>query len=52
MDEDVEVPLILGRPFLAITRVIIYVCDGKLVLRFGEEEVIFKIFDAIRHSLE
>ena len=52
MDEDVEVLLILGRPFLAAARAIIDVNDGRLVLRVGEEEVIFKIFDAMRHSLE
>ncbi|KAK5812003.1 hypothetical protein PVK06_027397 [Gossypium arboreum] len=52
MDEDVEVPLILGRPFLAIARAVIDVGDGKLVLRVGDEEIIFKIYDAIRFSKE
>ncbi|XP_048227272.1 uncharacterized protein LOC125369297 [Ricinus communis] len=28
-----SVPLILGRPFLATSRAVIYVCDGKLQLR-------------------
>ncbi|XP_016675833.2 uncharacterized protein [Gossypium hirsutum] len=32
MDEDVEVPLILGRPFLATARAVIDVDDGKLPL--------------------
>ncbi|TYH30468.1 hypothetical protein ES288_A01G097900v1 [Gossypium darwinii] len=48
MDEDVEVPLILGRPFLATARAVIDVGDGKLVLRVGVEEIIFKIYDAMR----
>ena len=52
MDEDIEVPLILGRPFLATARAIIDVSDGKLVLRVGDEEVTFKIHNAMRHSLE
>ncbi|KAK5835774.1 hypothetical protein PVK06_011481 [Gossypium arboreum] len=52
MDEDVEVPLILGRPFLAIARIVIDVGDGKLVLRVGDEEIIFKIYDAMRFSKE
>ncbi|KAK5785997.1 hypothetical protein PVK06_040621 [Gossypium arboreum] len=43
MDEDVEVPLILGRLFLATARAVIDAGDGKLVLRVGDEEVIFKI---------
>ncbi|KAK5775799.1 hypothetical protein PVK06_043741 [Gossypium arboreum] len=51
-DEDVEVPLILGRPFLATARAIIDVGDGKLVLRVGDEKIIFKIYDAMRFSRE
>ncbi|KAK5803070.1 hypothetical protein PVK06_030710 [Gossypium arboreum] len=52
MDEDVEVPLILGQPFLATAGVVIDVGDGKLVLRVGDEEIIFKIYDAMRFSRE
>ncbi|XP_052488025.1 uncharacterized protein LOC128041754 [Gossypium raimondii] len=52
MDEDVEVPLILGRPFLTTARAIIDVDDGKLVLRVGDEEIIFKIYDAMPFSKE
>ncbi|KAK5836085.1 hypothetical protein PVK06_011834 [Gossypium arboreum] len=47
MDKDVEVPLILGRPFLATAKAVIDVGDGKLVLRVGDEEIIFKIYDAM-----
>ena len=42
MDEDIEIPLILGWPFLAIVRATINVSDFRLVLKFGDEEVIFK----------
>ncbi|KAK5775430.1 hypothetical protein PVK06_043322 [Gossypium arboreum] len=52
MDEDVEAPLILGRPFLATTRVVIDVGDNKLVLRVGDEEIIFKIYDAMKFYRE
>ncbi|KAK5846099.1 hypothetical protein PVK06_002370 [Gossypium arboreum] len=52
IDEDVEVPLILGCPFLATVRAVIDVGDGKLVLRVGDEEIIFKIYDAMRFSRE
>ena len=52
MDEGIEVPLILSQPFLATTRAIIDVNDGWLVLKVGDEEVTFKIFDAMRHFLE
>ncbi|CAH9139860.1 unnamed protein product [Cuscuta epithymum] len=41
MDQDREVPLILGRPFLATARALIDVGDGKLVLRVGDETATF-----------
>ncbi|KAK5838916.1 hypothetical protein PVK06_007663 [Gossypium arboreum] len=43
MDEDVKVPLILGCPFLATARAVIDMGQGKLVLRVGDKEIIFKI---------
>ncbi|XP_076954997.1 uncharacterized protein LOC143629670 [Bidens hawaiensis] len=43
MDEDKNVPIILGRPFLATARALIDVCTGRLTLRFGDEEVTFDI---------
>ncbi|KAL5827616.1 hypothetical protein ACOSQ3_019455 [Xanthoceras sorbifolium] len=46
MEEDVEIPLILGRPFLATSRVLIDVHEGKLTLRVGDEEAIFNVFKA------
>ncbi|KAA3453279.1 Transposon Ty3-I Gag-Pol polyprotein [Gossypium australe] len=52
MDEDINVPLILGRPFLATARAVIDVGDGKLALRIGDEEIIFQIYDAMRYSKE
>ena len=36
MDEDTQVPLILGRPFLATARTLIDVFNGKLTLRVNE----------------
>jgi len=33
MDEDSEVPLILSRPFMKTTKVLIDVDDGKLIVR-------------------
>ncbi|GJX52470.1 putative reverse transcriptase domain-containing protein [Tanacetum coccineum] len=43
MDEDELVPIILGRPFLATTRAVIDVHEGKLSLRVGNETVTFNI---------
>ena len=49
MQEDKEVPIILGRPFLATERAMIDVQKGELRLRVQEEEVTFNVFNAIKH---
>ncbi|GJY27351.1 DNA-directed DNA polymerase [Tanacetum coccineum] len=41
MDEDELVPIILGRPFLAIARAVIDVHEGKLSLRVRNETITF-----------
>ena len=43
MEEDNEVPLILGRPFLATSRAMVDMSDGKLTLRVGEKEMKFGV---------
>ncbi|XP_021979143.1 uncharacterized protein LOC110875253 [Helianthus annuus] len=50
MDEDSEVPLILGRPFLATARALIDVYDSKLTLRVDEDKVTFDIQHSMRHA--
>ena len=52
MEEDKEIPIILGRPFLAIGRALIDVQKGELRLRVQDEEVRFRVFRAIRHPTE
>ncbi|XP_027362847.1 uncharacterized protein LOC113870454 [Abrus precatorius] len=49
MDEDSEVPVILGRPFLATGRALIDVQQGQLMLRVHDEKVTFKVFEAMQH---
>ncbi|KAK8957227.1 hypothetical protein KSP39_PZI000978 [Platanthera zijinensis] len=51
IEEDTEVPLILGRPFLATSRAVIDVSNGKLLLRVGDEEVTFTIDASMKNSL-
>ena len=46
MEEDREIPLILGRPFLATGRELIDLEQGKLTLRIRSEEVNFNVFHA------
>ncbi|KAL5545248.1 hypothetical protein UlMin_009032 [Ulmus minor] len=43
MEEDREMPLILGRPFLATGRTLIDVQQGKLILRVDDEQVTFDL---------
>ncbi|GKB06691.1 DNA-directed DNA polymerase, partial [Tanacetum coccineum] len=50
MDEDDMVPIILGRSFLAIARVMIDVHEGKLSLRVGKETVTFNIGKSIKST--
>ncbi|XP_022041981.1 uncharacterized protein LOC110944635 [Helianthus annuus] len=50
MDEDKNVPFILGRPFLATARALIDVCTGRLTLRVDDEEVTFDIGKSMQHS--
>ncbi|XP_017970434.1 PREDICTED: uncharacterized protein LOC108660685 [Theobroma cacao] len=46
MEEDKEVPIILGRPFLCVARALIDVEKGELTLRVQDQEVTFNIFRA------
>ena len=49
MEEDKEIPIILGRPFLATDKVIIDVQKGELKFRVQDDEVKFNVFEAVRH---
>ncbi|GKD98564.1 reverse transcriptase [Tanacetum coccineum] len=48
MKEDELVPIILGWPFLATTRAVIDVHEGKLSLRVGSETVTFNIGKSVK----
>ncbi|CAL2277810.1 unnamed protein product [Prunus armeniaca] len=45
MEEDKDVPLIFGRPFMATARTLIEVEEGTLTIRIMDESVVFKLFD-------
>ena len=49
MEEDKEIPIILGRPFLATGRAMIDVQKIELKLRVQDDEVKFNVFEAVRH---
>ncbi|GJY07346.1 reverse transcriptase domain-containing protein [Tanacetum coccineum] len=50
MEEDIKVPLILGRPFLHTANAIIRVKQKQFNLRVGTERMIFNIDSAMKHS--
>ena len=52
MEEDKEIPIILGRPFLATGRAMIDVQKRELKLRVQDDEVRFSVFNAVRHLAE
>ena len=52
MEEDKEIPIILGRPFLATGKAMIVVQRGELKLRVQDNEVKFNVFVASRHLVE
>ena len=45
-------PFIQSRPFLATDRALINVEMGELMLRFHNEQVVFNIFEAMKHRDE
>ena len=49
MEEDSEIPIILGRPFLATGKAIINVQQGKSTLRVNDENVVFNIYKSLSH---
>ena len=52
MEEDKEIPIILGRPFLATSRAMIDVQRGELKLKVQDDEVKFNVFEAVRNLAE
>ena len=49
MEEDTQVPLLLGRPFLATGVALIDVYKGELTLRVGNEAVHFNLNRSLEH---
>ncbi|KAL5558512.1 hypothetical protein UlMin_034723 [Ulmus minor] len=47
-EADLEVPIILGRPFLATGRTLIDVQKGELTMRVQDEQVTFNVFQSMK----
>jgi len=50
IEEDVEIPLILGRPFIKTVKVIIDVDKGRLKVCAQDEQVSFNVLKAMKYS--
>ncbi|MCF7184091.1 hypothetical protein, partial [Corynebacterium parakroppenstedtii] len=52
MEEDKDVPIIIGRPFLATGRTVIDVQKGELTMKVQDQEVTFNVFKAMKFPSE
>ena len=52
MEKNCEARLILGGPFLAIAQVLIYVQNGDLTVRVGDEHVKFSCIKACSYQMK
>ena len=51
-EADKEVPIILGRPFLAIRKTMINVQKGELTMRVNDQQVTFNVLEAMKNPDE
>lgn len=51
MEEDVNISIIFGRPFITTTGTIIDIKNGKLKFQIGKEEVEFNLQDMSKYPL-
>jgi len=50
MEEDSKVPLILGRPFMNTTKILVDMHDGQKNLRLHDEDTTFNVFESMYHT--
>ncbi|CAM8990507.1 unnamed protein product [Rhodiola kirilowii] len=50
ISEDIDIPIILGRPFLYMAKVVIDMDKGSIALRVGSERVIFYLSNMCKSS--
>ena len=48
--EDLEIPILLGRPFLVTTEVVIDMKNGKIKVEVNNEYIIFDVYKMIKTS--
>jgi len=49
IEEDPNIPIILGRPFMSTTSCVVDMGKGKLELVVEDQKVSFDLFEAMKH---
>ena len=49
IEEDADIPLILGRPFMLTAKCVVDVGNGNLEMSVDDQKVTFNLFDTIKH---
>ena len=52
IEEDAEIPLILGRPFMVTTNCVVDMGKGKMEMGVDDQKIKFDLFDAEKHLLD
>ncbi|XP_028184870.1 uncharacterized protein LOC114371713 [Glycine soja] len=52
IEEDIEIPLILGRPFMLIANCVVDMGNGNMEMSIDDQKVTFKLFEAIKYPEE
>ena len=50
IEEDIEIPIILGRPFMSTISCVVDMGKGKLELSVEDQKISFDLFEAMKHS--
>ena len=50
IEEDAEIPLILGRSFMLIANCMVDMGKGNLEMSVDDQKVAFNLFDVVKHS--
>ena len=52
IEEDAEIPLILGCPFMLTANCVVDMGKGNLEMGIDDQKITFKLFDVAKHSLD
>ncbi|XP_006591614.1 uncharacterized protein [Glycine max] len=52
IEENVEIPLILGHPFMLTINCVVDMGKGNLEMGIGDQKITFDLFDVEKHSLD